>query len=72
MTRYDWIRQALPILESRLWNLSDHFATTEDKPIPECSIERECLRGLIEEHALLTELRRVAIEDFGIEGEHDN
>lgn len=68
MTKDDWIRKALPILESQLMNLSEYFAMTEDKLEPECSIERLAHEGLIEEHALLTELRRVAIEEYGIEG----
>lgn len=67
MTKDDWIIKALPILESQLMNLSEYFAMTEDKPIPECSIERLAHEGLIEEHALITELRRVAIEEFGME-----
>lgn len=68
MTKGYWIIKALPILESQLMNLSEYFAMTEGKPIPDCSIERLAHEGLIEEHALLTELRRVAIEEFKIEG----
>jgi len=61
----NWIITALPFIKSQLWTLSDRFALTESQTEDEFNdLIKECD---IKDHAILAELVRVAVDEFGIE-----